>query len=259
MKKISVVIIAILLISCEDKQPEESVKEVYTPAKGFNAEASDSLAMTIADSVMVAMGGQEAYNKLRYLKWDFFGARDITWDKYTGRVRIDYPRDSSVYLINIKENNGKVWRKGAEITQPDSLAKYVAQGKSIWINDSYWLVMPFKLKDSGVTLKYAREDTTMKGTEAHVLALTFNAVGDTPDNMYEVFVDKSDYLIKQWSYFRTYEQDSASAIWPWDNYEAYQEVLLSAGRSDNRGPRDLVVYDSLPDVVFEQFDKPQLD
>jgi len=259
MKNLSIAIITILLMSCADNQTEEKVVEIYPAAEGFNAKASDSLAITIADSVMVAMGGKEAYDKLHYLKWNFFGARDLIWDKYTGNVRIDYPRDSSIYLINVLQNNGKVWRKGAEITHPDSLAKYVAQGKSIWINDSYWLVMPFKLKDSGVTLKYARADTTLKGTEAHILALTFNEVGDTPDNKYEVFVDKNDYLIKQWSYFRTYNQDSASAIWPWDNYEAYQGVLLSADRSDNRGPRDLVVYDSLPGEVFAEFELPKLD
>lgn len=259
MKKFSIIIFGILLFACATNPPEEKVADIYPAAEGFNKQASDSLAIVIADSVMVAMGGIEAYDKLHYLKWNFFGARDLIWDKYTGRVRIDYPRDSSVYLINVLKDTGKVWRKGTEITHPDSLKKYVAQGKSIWINDSYWLVMPFKLKDSGVTLKYAREDTTLKGVEANVLEMTFANVGDTPDNKYEVFVDQNDNLIKQWSYFRVHTQDSASAIWPWDNYENYDGVLLSADRSDNRGPRNLVVYDSLPDNIFTEFEAPSLD
>lgn len=259
MTKFSLIITAIVLVSCAVNQPEEEVADIYPAAAGFNLAGSDSTAIAIADSVMIAMGGTNAYDNIHYLKWNFFGARDLVWDKYSGNVRIDFPRDSSVYLINVLQDSGRVWRKGVEITEPDSLKKLVAQGKSIWINDSYWLVMPFKLKDSGVTLKYARADTTLKGVDAHVLALTFNAVGDTPDNKYEVFVDKRDNLIKQWSYFRKYDQDSASAVWPWDNYKAYQGVLLSADRSDNRGPRDLVVYDSLPQSVFTEFKAPTLN
>ncbi len=259
MTKFSLIIMAIVLVSCTVNQQEEEVADIYPAAEGFNLAGSDSTALAIADSVMIAMGGKNAYDNIHYLKWNFFGARDLVWDKYSGNVRIDFPRDSSVYLINVLQNSGRVWRKGVEITEPDSLKKLVAQGKSIWINDSYWLVMPFKLKDSGVTLKYAREDTTLKGVDAHVLALTFNAVGDTPDNKYEVFVDKNDNLIKQWSYFRKYDQDSASAVWPWDNYKAPQGVLLSADRSDNRGPRDLVVYDSLPQSVFTEFKAPTLN
>ncbi|MDX1627489.1 MAG: hypothetical protein R3345_02250 [Fulvivirga sp.] len=255
--------ICTVLFSCNEHQSSSGKKDdsdqqvqVYPPAEGFNAAASDSTAIAIADSVMVAMGGYEAWNNLRYIKWNFFGIRDLIWDKQTGLVRIDAPRDSMVYLINVQGDTGKVAKKGQPYTHPDSVAKYVKRGKSIWINDSYWLVMPFKLKDTGVTLKYLDQDTTMQGTPAHVLELTFNEVGDTPENKYEVFVDKNDFLIKQWSYFRSYSQDSASAIWPWDNYQRYQGVLLSGNRSDNRGPKAIVVYDSLPDQVFNSFEKP---
>ena len=260
MKKLNAFVLALALISsCNTKETEEPQTAIYPAADGFNLAGSDSLALTIADSVMLAMGGKGSYDELHYLKWNFFGARDLIWDKYSGNVRIDFPTDSSVYLINILDDTGKVWRKGEEMTDPDSLKKYISRGKSIWINDAYWLVMPFKLKDSGVTLKYLREDTTLKGANSQVLELTFNEVGDTPDNKYEVFVDKSDNLIKQWSYFRVYTQDSASAVWPWDNYESYDGVLLSADRSDNRGPRDLVVYDSLPGTVFTEFEVPELE
>lgn len=253
-------VVILTITSCQTQQQEETatVKNPNPAAEGFDYEDSDSLAIAIADSVMLAMGGRKAWDSLRYIKWDFFGARDLIWDKQLGRVRIDYPRDSVVYLINVGEDTGRVLRRGDEIINPDSLKKEIAKGKSIWINDSYWLAMPFKLKDSGVTLQYLREDTTAKGESAHVLQLTFSNVGDTPDNKYEVFIDKNDYLVKQWSYFRTSSQDSASAVWPWDNYSEYRGVLLSSDRSDNRGPRDVKVYDTLPDEVFESFEDPRI-
>jgi hypothetical protein len=96
-----------------------------------------------------------------------------------------------------------VAKDGKEITDPDQKSKLMKRGKSIWINDSYWLVMPFKLKDSGVTLNYVREDTISTGEKADVLEMKFKNVGVTPQNKYEVFVTKDDNLIKQWAFLYT--------------------------------------------------------
>jgi len=253
-----ILLVAVCIISCQEESSKEETENIipneFNPAaEGFNQSESDSAAIAIADSVMLAMGGREAWDDLKYIKWNFFGVRDLTWDRQTGNLRIESPLDSITYLINIKSDTGRVKLKNTLITDPDTLSQYIDRGKSIWINDSYWLVMPFKLKDTGVTLKYAREDTTMKGVDAHVLQLTFNEVGVTPENKYEVFVDKSDYLVKQWSYFQNAEQDSASAIWPWDNYKEYNGLLISGDRSDNKGPKNVSVYDSLPERVFMKF------
>jgi len=239
--------------------PDQTVsQEINPPAPGFNLTESDPKAIEIADQVMLAMGGRKQWDQLHYLAWNFFGVRDLVWDKQSGRVRIDFPRDSSVYLVNVNTMEGKVWRKGQEVTQPDSLAKFLNIGKSIWINDSYWLVMPFKLKDSGVTLKYLRTDTTRQGQSADVLQLTFQEVGNTPDNKYEVFVDQKDHLIKQWAFFKEAQQEEASAIWPWDNYKDYNGLLLSAERSDDKGPKNVRVYETLDNKVFEDFEVPIL-
>ncbi|MEM7106696.1 MAG: hypothetical protein AAF519_00625 [Bacteroidota bacterium] len=251
----------IMLLACEVPKESKTLEAIENnPAMdGFNTTGSDSLAIAWADACMKAMGGRKKWDQLNVVAWNFFGARDLIWEKPTGRVRIDFPRDSSIYLVDINTLEGKVWRKGKEITQPDSLKKYLNRAKSIWINDAYWLVMPFKLKDTGVTLNYLRPDTTLKGTPAEVLQLTFENVGVTPQNKYEVFIDESDSLIKQWAYFRQASQDSASAIWPWDNYQSYNGLLLSANRSDNRGPKNVRVYEEVPTSVFESFDTPKIN
>lgn len=253
-------LLLLFAIACSAPKEKPAAEIPSNPAaEGFNVEGSDSLAIAWADATMKAMGGREAWDNLNVLAWNFFGARDLIWDKPTGRVRIDFPRDSSIYLLNLTSMDGKVLRNGAEITNPDSLTKYLTRAKNIWINDSYWLVMPFKLKDSGVTLKYSGSYTTLKDTPAEVLELTFDNVGATPDNKYEVFIDKSDSLIKQWAYYRDATQDSASAIWPWDNYKSYNGLLLSSDRSDGRGPSKVRVYDTVPDDVFQSFEQPNLE
>ncbi len=240
-----------LLMSCNpDNKPVQEKTEVNPAAQGFNASASDEKAMAIADSVMEAMGGRKAWDDMRFVSWNFFGARDLVWDKQTGRVRIDFPARNEVYLINVNDDTGQVFVGDSLVSPSDSLKVKVEDGKGIWINDSYWLFMPFKLKDSGVTLKYVRMDTIPGGKPAYVLQLTFADVGVTPENKYEVYVDTSDYLVKQWAYFREASQDSASAIWPWDNYARYAGLMLSADRSDDRGPKNVKVYEELPDAVF---------
>ncbi len=59
------------------------------PAPGFNLADSDPEAIRIADQVMEALGGRKNWDKTRYLKWNFFGKRRHTWDRYTGNYRLE--------------------------------------------------------------------------------------------------------------------------------------------------------------------------
>lgn len=242
----------LFFMTCQQEQGH-SASGSNPHAPGFDIAHSDPAAVELADSIMVAMGGRENWDKTRFISWNFFGRRDLVWDKQEGNVRIQSPGDSVVYLLNINDMKGRVQVKGQEITEADSLQKMLQKAKSIWINDSYWLVMPYKLKDTGVTLKYLGEDTTLTGLKCNVIELTFENVGDTPENKYQVYVDLKDNLVKQWAYFKDASQDSASQIWPWDNYKRYGKILLSADRSDNRGPRQVRVDEKLPKELFTDF------
>lgn len=256
-RSLSSLIVIIILGSCgEGKETQTTPSEIEglnPPAEGFDSINSDAKAIEWADAVMKAMGGRKKWDETHYLAWNFFGRRDLWWDKYTGNVRIESPNDSSIYLLNVNTGEGKISISGRELSDNDSLKRYLQRGKSIWINDSYWLVMPFKLKDSGVTLKYLREDSTLEMKPAHVLGMTFENVGDTPDNKYEVFITKSDSLVKQWAFYGTSTQDSASAIWPWDHYQSYNGLMLSSDRSDDKGPHNVRVYENLDSEAFSNF------
>lgn len=252
MIRVIIVISLLTIISC--KQVNESGDTFYNPAaEGFNEVASDVKAIAIADSVMQAMGGRKAWDETRFISWNFFGRRDLVWDKWTGSIRIEIPADSTIMLLNLNDESGRVQIKGREIQDTDSVKTLLNRAKQIWVNDAYWLVMPFKLKDSGVTLKLIGEDTLPSGNKCKVLELTFEAVGFTPNNKYRVFVDETDNLIKQWAYYQDASQDEPSAIWPWDNYQQYGNILLSADRSDGRGPKNVKVDANLPDEIFTQF------
>ena len=167
-------LLSLLLLGCQPapsgknaagEEPETA--EANPAAKGFNAAESDERAISIADSVMQAMGGRKAWDNIRLLQWDFFGRRTLLWDKFTGDVRIEIPADSSVYIVNINTLSGMAREGGRVVENPDTLRARIQRANSIWINDSYWLAMPFKLKDSGVALKYLGKDTTQAGAPAN--------------------------------------------------------------------------------------------
>ena len=247
---------ALLTTSCRPSPSTESTETTTEtvenpPAPGFNAEASDERAMQLADQVMQAMGGRTAWDTTRYFQWNFLGFRTLLWDKQTGNVRIEVPGDSAIYAINVQDNTGKVRLKGQEITQPDSLAKYVQRGKEIWINDSYWLFMPFKLKDSGVTLTYHGEDTLMGGGPAEVLELRFDGVGVTPQNKYEVYVDPEDHLVKQWAFYPEAVMDTPRFVLPWNDYQTYGSLKLGGDRGE-RDISDIQVPEEVPTAMFEE-------
>jgi hypothetical protein len=225
------------------------------PAAGFDAAGSDARAVQIADDVMAAQGGRAAWDNTRHIAWTFLGIRRLHWDKRTGDVRVDNLRNDQTILVNINTDKGRVFRNGREETQPDSVAKYVKQGKGAWINDSYWLLMPFKLKDSGVTLKDLGEAKTDAGAAADLLQLTFKGVGNTPDNKYHVWVDKATRLVSQWAYFPKFTDEKPGFTLPWTDYQTYGTIKL-AGK---RGPRELTdirVADKLPKTVYSELARP---
>jgi hypothetical protein len=240
-------------MSCQTKDQTagsaaDQVTEQNPAAEGFDMANSDPEAIEVANLVMEAMGGRQAWDNTRYLSWNFFGNRHLIWDKQSGQVRIDFP-DSTIYLVNINDNSGKAFKEGEVVVHPDSLAKELDRANRIWINDSYWLVMPFKLKDSCVTLKYQGVENTSAGVPSHVLKLTFKEVGVTPQNKYLVYVDTSTNMVNQWAYYRDATQDTANFVSPWENYQQHGSILLADQRGD-RNLSDVKVFDSLPQEVF---------
>lgn len=251
----------LLIIACESPAGDQGSTEMIDenpPAPGFNIDGSDPEAVALADSVMVAMGGRQAWDNTRYIGWNFFGARHLVWDKQTGQVRIEIPADSSVFLVDIDDTSGKVRLHGENVSNQDTLQKYLSRAKSIWINDAYWLVMPYKLKDSGVTLAYQGRDTTQTGAPAEVIRLTFENVGDTPQNKYLVYIDPESHLVTQWQYFPKASDTEPAFTTPWQDYREYGGILLSGDRGQ-RQLTDIKVYDNLPGQVFESLEPVNLD
>ena len=171
---IPIALVSGLLFSCGKSKTEALTPYENPSAEGFDLSHSDPAAVELADSVMSAMGGRKNWDETRFISWNSDNGRNLIWDKKLDRVRMESLEDSTTYLFNTKTWEGKVQIKGQELTNPDSVKKKLAHAKSIWVNDSYWLIMPFKLKDAGVTLKYLGEEIFPLLVLTHYFSATGN-------------------------------------------------------------------------------------
>jgi len=170
---------------------------------------SASRATALADRVMTALGGKQRWDSVHGLRWTFGSmlgdsvrsSRTHAWDRQTGQHRVEGVNRAGQHYVIIHTvgdtTSGMAWMDGQRIEDADSLHKLVKRGEALWINDSYWFLMPYKLRDPGVTLESAG-DTTMDGASFDRLALSFTNVGLTPGDHYWVWVNRANQRVERW-------------------------------------------------------------
>lgn len=226
--------------------------------------ASDPKATAIAQQVIEALGGSDAWNATQYLRFDFavdrggktVARRSHTWDKYTGRYRIEGKNKegkSFLVLMNLNTKEGSAWLDGAPQTGED-LKKLLESGYGMWVNDTYWLLMPYKLGDAGVSLSL---DGVEKGKDAtwDKLLLTFDNVGLTPKDKYWAFVNRDTHLVDRWDFVLMGEKVQPSGF-EWKGWKSYGRIKLADDRVSKGGTRIyfpvLDVPQSVDDAVFSK-------
>ena len=248
------VILSSLLLAGPAQAQKQKIKVKsgsYPAAEGFDQAGSDPKALAIADRVMREMGGFDAWRNTRYLAWSFFGGQYQIWDKYSGDFH--WEKDTLVANYNLNTRLGHVYSRGQDISATPAGEKVLTKLTPIWINNAYWLLMPFKLKDSGVTLTYKGEGKTMDGAGADLLQMTFKNVGVTPQNRYEVLVNRATGLVDEWAYFANATDPQPAFRRRWNEYSRHGQLLLAAGRSEATKPArldNIAAAQTLPDGVM---------
>lgn len=212
------------------------------------SEASHPDAIELVNKTLQAMGGPAAWEKARVLKWRFKGKRLDYWDKQTGDVRIE--AESTVILMNLDSKKGRAWKSGVEVTDSDSLKSVLDDGYAAWINDSYWLVMPYKLLDHGVRLSEPHDAKLPDGRTAQRIVVTFDEVGLTPENKYDVYIADDTGLVEQWAYYEKSTDPDPKFTLPWGGWKKFGPILL-ATEHGSPGDWEIQVFEQRPPKVFE--------
>lgn len=229
---------------------------------GAEDAGSDPEALRVADRLMTALGGEEAWQATRFFDFEFLGRRHHVWDKHTGRHRVEGESregDKYVVLHNISERGeggGKVFVNG-EPMEGEARREWLQNAYAYWINDTYWLVMPYKLQDPGVHL--ASEGTEeIDGQTYDVMRLSFDQVGLTPGDRYWAYVNRDTGLMDRWAFhLQNMTEEEPRSAWDWVGWTRHGDIQLSPTRKQVGGDRELslapiAVRDSVPDSVFEE-------
>ncbi len=183
--------------------------EAQAGANRFDAARSDPRATQVADRLMAALGGEKAWNELHYLVFTFQVTVNDTarpprrhyWDKWTGWHRVEGKTGAGVpycLIDNLNTHEGKAWMAGNAI-EGDSLKKLMMRSYALWVNDSYWLCSPLKVKDPGVILAYDGERREGDQTWDRI-SLTFDGVGLTPGDHYWMHVNRATGRVDRWEF-----------------------------------------------------------
>lgn len=217
--------------------------------------AAEEKANAIAEEMMRALGGQENWDRARFLRFTFVrqGRRlNITWDRETGRYRLEAVNDAGVpyvVVMNVATRQGRVSVEGRPLDGQE-LSEYLNLANRIWAGETYWLLCPYKLRDPGAILTYEGEENAA-GAVQDRLHLRFENVGLTPKDQFWLYVNRKTRLLDRWR-FRL--QGGQEGDYRWTSWARFGGILLATERVGANGERilfeDILVTDSLPDEVF---------
>ena len=190
----------------------------------------DAKADAIGKELIAALGGQSAWEKARQLEFTFVVDREgktvarfaHVWDRYTGDYRVTGTDKTgapfAVYFnVNTKQGTAFVNGKPAE---PEEQQKLIQNGYGRFINDTYWLLAPWKVFDPGVHLAYDGEKPCPDSGTCDVLKLSFEDVGLTPKDIYWIWVTRDGRRMVQWQYvLNGAAEEPTTALWKnWQNF-----------------------------------------
>jgi hypothetical protein len=209
--------------------------------------------LAVGKALWGALGGDDGWSHARYLRFDWIVeregkrvvARSHYWDRFTGRYRVDGVDKDVPYSVyfNVNTKAGDAWLGGKKLTDFAQTKQWVSDGYEAFINDSYWLLAPFKVFDPGVTLSDGGEDKGPKGEACDVIKLNFAGVGLTPRDVYWLYVDKKTHLVVEWKYVLNGESKPPTA-YAWSDWKKVGPIQLASMRT-GIGKPSVIRFDNL--------------
>ncbi|HKF44313.1 MAG TPA: hypothetical protein VKG01_14520 [Thermoanaerobaculia bacterium] len=205
-------------------------------AAAVSAVDRDPKADKVGKEMIAALGGEQAWEKAREFKFDFVvenegkvaGKRSHTWDRYTGDYKMTGTDQSGApytVLFNVNTKQGKAWVNGRPV-EGEEADKLVKGSYARFINDTYWLLAPWKVFDPGVNLAYEGEKPCPGGGTCDVLKLSFENVGLTPKDVYWMYVTRDGHNMVQWQYVLKGADEPPTTV-QWKNWQKVGGIMIA--------------------------------
>ncbi|MBI5836900.1 MAG: hypothetical protein HZB25_06635 [Candidatus Eisenbacteria bacterium] len=265
--------LVLLLVTLSFCTPGARAADPASPAPApheFDPKGSDPKALDVVDQAMHALGMPGSWRSARYIEFSFGQARGDSllgpprrhcWDTWTNRYRLEGTARAvgKRYVILFTDVNdpktAKVWLEGQLQTEDTTVTKFATSGHGAFINDTYWLLMPYKMKDPGVHLGWAgMQHDSASGRELETVELSFDNVGLTPKDHYMVSLDPATHMVVKWKYING-ANPSQTMVTRWQDWKDVGPLKLSERRPIEGAPisivfRDVTVSSEVKEAAF---------
>jgi hypothetical protein len=146
---------------------------------GKKGEEAEQLANKMLNSL-----DHEAFENTNYIEWTFKNRHHYKWNKAENSCEVYWKN----YKVNLQLNaidKSEAFENNQKIEKNDS-KKLIDKALSYFNNDSFWLVAPYKVFDTGTERSVVTFDNGDKA-----LMVTFNSGGSTPGDSYVWHLDES--------------------------------------------------------------------
>lgn len=175
---------------------------------------------------MLAAVHHDAYNKTRYIQWTFRGKNHYVWDKDQGTVQVKW--DEYKIDLNLSApGDSKVLDKGTLLSGTEK-QKIIDSALKNFHNDSFWIVAPHKLFDSGTTRRLVTLDDGSKA-----LLVIYSSGGTTPGDSYLWKTDKN-YVPKSYQMWVSIIPIGGIEV-TWEDWKTTQSGTLLPGKHELLG------------------------
>ena len=228
------------------RMPSIALIALFLPALPLLA---DEKADTVARELIASLGGTTAWEKARQFRFDFVvesdGKRVVdfhhVWDRYTGDYRLlGTDKSGAPYAVyfNVNTKQGTAFVNGRPV-EGEEKDKLIQNAYGRFINDSYWLLAPWKVFDPGVQREYAGEKPGPDGALCDVIKLSFENVGMTPKDLYWLWITRDGHRMVQWQYvLGGAAEEPTTALWK--EWQRFGGIDLALEKSIQGKPRRIL-------------------
>ena len=213
----------------------------------------DPIADSLAQRVLEAAGGPGVWSRVPYLAFSF-GVEENRqvgrvvrhlWNRNTNQYRLETPGPTGepyVILFDVDTRQGKAYWGGVELGNKESATR-VAGAFQRFVNDTFWLLMPFRLFDAGVERAFLPDSSN---DVIDVLRVRFTLPDRAPTDEVYLYIARETGRIVQWKYRTPADgPDAPLRGFEWRDYTRYVtsvgEVVLSIRKRALGRPFEVVM------------------
>lgn len=257
-----VLVSVLLLVGCE--QGTDGGDRGTTAADSAAGSFGDPDVARIHRRMMDTLAPDGGWERARYIRFDWVVERGEgpstrrfhRWDRRTGLYRVESATEDGamVALFDVDEPlEGRVWVDGA-LVEGDQRRDLLDRAYAVFVNDTFWLLMPYRWEDPGVRAEYVGRETDSAGSSFDVVRLSFDQAERAPRSVYHAWVSPESGLLERWHQFRT--EGVEPLVSEWRGWRRVGPIMLAderplRGRQMTIRFENMEVSETVPPGVLE--------